>query len=122
MMRAFSCVVATAIGLRVDCRSIRAAQVDRAMGGLENRHLTVRCPNLVWPSWKWSPKELAAFQNDPAEVGRRTNQHITEMVIHFRDRLFEWDVVNEVSTNHDLADIPGGRVPQCPPLANQHRR
>lgn len=83
-------------------------QVDQAMDWLENRHMAVRGHNLVWPSWKWSPRELQAFQNDPAELGRRTSQHITDMVTHFRGRLFEWDVVNEVFANHDLVDLLGG--------------
>jgi endo-1,4-beta-xylanase len=83
-------------------------KVDQAMDWLEAHHMTVRGHNLVWPSWKWSPAQLQAFEKDPVELGRRVDQHITDMVTHYRGRLFEWDVVNEVFANHELPDLLGG--------------
>jgi endo-1,4-beta-xylanase len=83
-------------------------EVDQAMGWLQAHHIAVRGHNLVWPSWHWSPKQLQQFANDPAELHRRIDDHITLMMSHFRGQCFQWDVVNEVFANHDLVDALGG--------------
>ncbi len=84
-------------------------QVDQAMDWLRAHHIAVRGHNLVWPSWHWSPRQLQQFANDPPELRRRIDDHITLMMTHFRGQCFQWDVVNEVYANHDLVDALGGR-------------
>jgi GH35 family endo-1,4-beta-xylanase len=83
--------------------------VDEALKWLRDRNIPVRGHNLVWPSWKWLPKELKAYEKDPHKLRELTAEHITYMVSHFRGQLVDWDVVNEPYTNHDLIDLLGGR-------------
>jgi GH35 family endo-1,4-beta-xylanase len=82
--------------------------VDRALKWLKEHDIAVRGHNLVWPSWKWLPPELRAYEFDREKLGEITARHITDTVAHFRGQLDEWDVVNEPYTNHDLFDLLGG--------------
>ncbi len=84
--------------------------VDLALKWLRDNNIPVRGHNLVWPSWKWLPTELKAYQKDPKKLREITAKHITYMVSHFRGQLVDWDVVNEPYTNHDLIDLLGGRA------------
>jgi GH35 family endo-1,4-beta-xylanase len=85
-------------------------QVDQALDWLRQRKINVRGHNLVWPSWQWLPQQLKDYQTNPAELRQITAKHITDVVSHFRGKLFEWDVVNEPFSNHDLTDALGGRA------------
>lgn len=67
----------------------------------------VRGHTLVWPGWRWLPKELKALAGDPEALRKRTLDHIREEVTATRGLLEDWDVVNEPYTNHDLMDILG---------------
>ncbi|MGA2440965.1 MAG: endo-1,4-beta-xylanase [Tepidisphaeraceae bacterium] len=82
--------------------------VDRALKWLKEHDIAVRGHNLVWPSWRWLPPELKAYEHDPKRLRDITARHITDTVAHFRGQLDEWDVVNEPFTNHDLFDLLGG--------------
>jgi GH35 family endo-1,4-beta-xylanase len=55
------------------------------------------------------PEQLRQYRKDPEELRRRTADHITQTVTHFRGKLYQWDVVNEAFANHDLMDVLGGR-------------
>lgn len=83
-------------------------RLDQALQWLLDRNIKVRGHNLVWPSWKWLPKSLKPHESNPAELAQITSAHITSVVGHFRDKLIQWDVVNEPYTNHDLIDLLGG--------------
>ncbi|MGD0462795.1 MAG: endo-1,4-beta-xylanase [Tepidisphaeraceae bacterium] len=85
------------------------SDVDRALQWLLDHDIPVRGHNLVWPSWRWLPPELKAYQKDPKKLREITARHITYMVSHFRGKLVDWDVVNEPYTNTDLIDLLGGR-------------
>jgi GH35 family endo-1,4-beta-xylanase len=83
--------------------------VDQALAWLRAHKIDVRGHNLVWPSWQWLPRQLDAHKTDPAWLAKVTNAHITDVVSHFRGKLFQWDVINEPFSNHDLTDLLGGR-------------
>src|SRR5207249_4655003 len=85
------------------------ARTDEALDWLLQRRIKVRGHNLIWPSWQWLPRELQAYKDKPDELRRRAAEHVTQAVSHFRGKLFEWDVVNEPYSNHDLTDALGGR-------------
>lgn len=85
------------------------AQTDRALDWLMEHGLRVRGHNLIWPSWRWMPQELYAFIEDVKELRARTEHHIRRTVRHFQGKLFEWDVVNEPYSEHDLIDLLGGQ-------------
>jgi endo-1,4-beta-xylanase len=82
--------------------------VDKAVDWLRAHDIAVRGHNMVWPSWRWSPRQLLAYQHNPAELGRLINKHITDMASHFAGKVIDWDVVNEPYSNHDYMDALGG--------------
>lgn len=86
------------------------AKLDKSVEWLAARNIQVRGHNLLWPSWQWSPRQLKAFENDPAELGRRCEARVTSAVSHFRGKLVDWDVVNEPYNNVDLLKILGREV------------
>ena len=85
------------------------SRLDAALAWLLERNIAVRGHNLQWPSWRWTPKEVRQYENDPAALRRVCEQRVTATVSHFRGRLVAWDVVNEPWSNHDLLDLLGGR-------------
>lgn len=81
--------------------------LDKAVDWLLAHNIRIRGHNVLWPSWRWSPPELLQYKNDPAKLKQVIAQHITEVVSHFKGKCFEWDVVNEPYSNHDITDILG---------------
>lgn len=84
------------------------ARLDQATHWLFERGIRVRGHNLFWPGWRWLPRQLRQHENDPSMLRAIAEKHVTEIVSHFKGRLFEWDVVNEPYSNHDLMDLLGG--------------
>lgn len=78
-----------------------------ALSLLERHGIEVRGHVLVWPSFRNSPKDLAAKKDDIPAMRKRITDHIIEEVSEFKGRLVDWDVVNEVYANHDVIDIIG---------------
>jgi GH35 family endo-1,4-beta-xylanase len=85
-------------------------RVDQAMAWLRQRNIAVRGHCLVWPSWRWLPRDLRRFEDSPQELRRRAAAHISDIVTHFGGQLYQWDVINEVYSNHELIDILGKDV------------
>jgi GH35 family endo-1,4-beta-xylanase len=83
-------------------------KLDEAIHWLLSRRIQVRGHNLVWPSWQWLPPQLKQYRENPTQLRDITAKHITDVVSHFRGKCFEWDVVNEPFSNHDLMDVLGG--------------
>jgi endo-1,4-beta-xylanase len=84
--------------------------LDKAVAWLLDHHIRIRGHNLVWPSWKWAPADLQNYKNDPVRLRQKVADHITKVVTHFKGKCFEWDVVNEPYSNHDILDILGHGV------------
>ena len=84
------------------------AHTDAALDWLRDRDIEVRGHNLLWPSWRWMPADVAAMKDRPDELRRATLDHIARTAAHFRGRLIQWDVVNEPFSEHDLIDALGG--------------
>ncbi|HNX35678.1 MAG TPA: endo-1,4-beta-xylanase [Kiritimatiellia bacterium] len=83
------------------------ADILKATDWLRARGIEVRGHNLIWPSWRNTPKDLQALKGDPAALRQRINRHIADEVAALRGRLVDWDVVNEPYDNHDVTDILG---------------
>jgi GH35 family endo-1,4-beta-xylanase len=84
--------------------------LDKAVQWLLDHHIRIRGHNLLWPSWRWAPTPLLAYRNDPAKLRQIIADHITQTVTHFKGKCFEWDVVNEPYSNHDITDILGRKA------------
>ena len=76
----------------------------------ENGIARVRGHTLVWPSWRWLPKELKALEADPPALRERVRAHIEDIVKATRGTLAHWDVVNEPFSEKDLMTILGDEV------------
>jgi GH35 family endo-1,4-beta-xylanase len=76
----------------------------------ENGVARVRGHTLVWPSWRWLPKELKALENDPPALRERVRAHIEGIVTANRGTLAHWDVLNEPYSEKDLMAILGNEV------------
>ena len=75
---------------------------------LKDNGVPARGHVLVWPSWRYSPPEIRRqFENDPDGLRKAIVDHITEEVAATRGLLYEWDVMNEPTTNHEFMDILG---------------
>lgn len=84
---------------------------QRALDGLrwmrEHGVTRIRGHNLVWPSWRWLPKDLPGLAGDPSALRTRILEHIKDTASATRGQLEDWDVLNEPYTNHDAIDILG---------------
>lgn len=76
----------------------------------ENGISRVRGHTLVWPSWRWLPKELKALEADPPALRERVRAHIQDAVTATRGTLVHWDVLNEPYSEKDLMRILGNQV------------
>jgi GH35 family endo-1,4-beta-xylanase len=82
-------------------------KVLQAADWLRARNIEIRGHNLVWPSWKFSPKDLQRRKDNPEDLRQRINSHIADEVSTMKGRLVEWDVINEPYTNNDLMKVLG---------------
>ncbi len=82
-------------------RAIDAVEWARA------RNIDVRGHNLVWPNWRYLPRDMQNLKADPAALRKRINDHILDEAATFKGKLIEWDVINEPYTNKDLQKILG---------------
>jgi GH35 family endo-1,4-beta-xylanase len=78
-----------------------------ALKWLRANAIRVRGHTLVWPGWRWLPKDLKELAGNHQALRRRTLDHIRDEVSATRGLLEDWDVVNEPYTSQDLLDILG---------------
>jgi GH35 family endo-1,4-beta-xylanase len=73
---------------------------------LRDAGITMRGHCLIWPSWNNAgvPATQAA-RNNPEALAKVLLDHIREEAESMSGRVAEWDVLNEIYTNHDLADL-----------------
>lgn len=73
---------------------------------LRDSGIEMRGHCLIWPSWRNAgvPATHAA-RKDPAALAKVVLDHIRETAETMSGRVTEWDVLNELYTNHDLADL-----------------
>ena len=76
---------------------------DALVGFAVASHMRVRGHTLVWhkqiPAWVLKDangKDLLPTPESKTLVLRRMDRHIREVVSHFKDQVYAWDVVNEV--------------------------
>ncbi len=73
----------------------------------DNRFYT-RGHNLIWPGWRWMPKDIEALKGNPAALRKAIDDHFAEVVAAMRPFEFDtYDVMNEPRVNHDVQDILG---------------
>lgn len=78
-----------------------------AIKWIESRKIPIRGHCLIWPSWKRTPRDLKGLKDTPDALVKRINDHITDELSTLKGRIYEWDVINEPYTNHDVMDVLG---------------
>ncbi len=81
-----------------------------AVKWLRETGVAVRGHNLLWPSWKYLPKELHELQEKPDALRKRILDHVRDEVGAFKGQILEWDVVNEPVTNTDVQRVLGDGI------------
>ena len=94
--------------------------LDESLTWLESNDMQTRGHTLHWPSWNKSPDYLKNEYDDiyttEGEAAannylrNETRDHVTDYTNRWKDRLFQWDVVNEPYQNDDIPDILGNDI------------
>lgn len=88
-------------------------QTAQAAQWLAQHGIRLRGHNILWPGWQYLPGDIEAHQDDPAYIEARIMAHIEHITNYpgIEGNVFEWDVLNEITTNRDLefafAGTPG---------------
>ncbi|MEZ4849057.1 MAG: endo-1,4-beta-xylanase [Bacteroidia bacterium] len=94
------------------------AETVKGIKWLIDRNIKVRGHVLVWPGWQYMPDDMMSNQNDPAYLKNRINDRLNTILNYpgVRDKVQEWDVINEIVHVRDLenalmgtAGYPTGR-------------
>lgn len=80
-------------------------RLDSAVDWLFSHHLRLRGHNLVWGSYRWSPRELRSASAD--EARRMIEDRVRTAVKTFKGKPYVWDVVNEAVSETELWDKVG---------------
>jgi GH35 family endo-1,4-beta-xylanase len=83
------------------------ARMLQACDWLHERGIDVRGHCLVWPSWRYMPKDVETLKDKPDSLRKRVADHVRDEAAAMRGKLVEWDVINEPYTNHDVMDVLG---------------
>ncbi len=77
---------------------------------LDANKVTVRGHTLIWPGWTNLPNWLPALKENKSALEQTVRDHIFYEASMLKDRVVEFDVMNESLGNHDLQDILGRGV------------
>jgi GH35 family endo-1,4-beta-xylanase len=82
----------------------------QALAWLHEQGLPIRGHNLVWPSWRNTPKDLQGLRGDPGALRARVANHVADEAGALAGQVVDWDVINEPDANHDVMDVLGNDV------------
>ncbi len=81
------------------------AFVDQNIRSIGAQDVFIRGHALLWPGWQNLPSDMQQNQNNPNYLVQRVEDHIRLMLEErdFDAQIKDWDVLNEINTNTDLA-------------------
>jgi len=84
--------------------------VAKAANWLYSRGIAVRGHTLVWPGWQYLPDDMKNNQNNPTFLKQRVMDRLSTMLNYpgIKGVVKEWDVLNEITYNEDLAKAMAG--------------
>lgn len=84
--------------------------VTQNISDLGDQGLFMRGHVLLWPGWDNLPGDLFDNRNNPDYLVQRVEDHIRLMLEtrNFDEDITDWDVINEINTNTDLAAALAG--------------
>lgn len=68
---------------------------EKALDWLLANGKRVKGHNLVWPGWKFTPKDIADDPAQRAKIGELVEAHIGDITGATKGKLIGWDVINE---------------------------
>ena len=80
-------------------------QLIQAMDELDGYNIKVRGHNVIWPSWKYSPSYLESLSS--SNLSSEINNRIDEITTFTKNKVNDWDVINEPYSEHDFMDKIG---------------
>lgn len=86
------------------------ADVAKATIWIKDQGISVRGHTLVWPGWQYLPDDMKNNQNNPTFLKQRVMDRLSTMLNYpgFKGVVKEWDVLNEITFNEDLAKAMAG--------------
>ncbi|MCF7848913.1 MAG: endo-1,4-beta-xylanase [Kiritimatiellales bacterium] len=84
--------------------------VDEALAWLKERGIPVRGHCLVWPAWQRIPSSLHHYKKKPNEFRTVVEDRVREASSQWPGAFPEWDVVNELYSQHEFVDLLGKEV------------
>jgi GH35 family endo-1,4-beta-xylanase len=86
-------------------------QLEQAIAWCAERNIPIRGHCMVWPAWKRLPSKMKPeYENKPDEFRKVIENHIRKMATIFPNTFSEWDVVNELYSQHEFVDLYGKPV------------
>lgn len=85
-------------------------QLRRTIDFLNGRDIHMRGHVLLWPGWENMPSRMQANAGNPDYLKAEVENHLVNMLEteDFDTRVTDWDVINEINTNKDLAAALAG--------------
>ncbi|VGO19240.1 endo-1,4-beta-xylanase [Pontiella sulfatireligans] len=81
-------------------------QLEEAMAWCAARNISMRGHVMVWPAWKRLPSGMEEkWADKPDEFRRVIEEHVAKMATQYPDTFAEWDVVNELYSQHEFVDM-----------------
>lgn len=86
-------------------------QLEEAMAWCAARNIPMRGHVVVWPAWKRLPGGMEEkWADNPDGFRRVIEEHVAKMATAYPDTFAEWDVVNELYSQHGFVDMYGKDV------------
>jgi GH35 family endo-1,4-beta-xylanase len=89
-------------------RSWNPTVSQTAIDWLHKQNISVRGHCLVWPSWRYMPDWVS--KDNAQLLEQQIRERIQTAVTTFKGQLIDWDVVNELYSNHEAVDLIGEHV------------
>ncbi|MFZ4545157.1 MAG: endo-1,4-beta-xylanase, partial [Saprospiraceae bacterium] len=82
------------------------SEIEHAAYRLNAQKISIRGHNLIWPAWQYMPADMQSNKTSLSFLKNRINNRLTSMLSlpAFKSTISEWDVINEITDNHDLAN------------------
>ena len=86
-------------------------QIDASLDLLEEARITMRGHVLMWPGWDWVPDDIQErYKGDKAAFRKVMEDRVYDYTLRYKDRIQDWDVVNEAFGVNDILKIYGEEV------------
>lgn len=84
----------------------RKQNTVRAFKWLQDNNMRQRGHNLIWPGWKFNPRNYRLIaQQDTAAFHRLILAHLHERMAYTKGKFIHWDVINEIMHEKDFDAI-----------------